>query len=250
MRLLLPALLLLSCGPRFTPASRGALESIVAAADRSEADKALDPGRKPVEFLAFTTVGEGMRVAELMAGTGYTTELLSRVVGPRGVVYGENPKVVLERFAEQGWAARLSKLSNVLRVDRELDDPLPPEARGTLDVVVSNAIYHDTTWLETDRLAMNRAVFRALKYGGRYVVCDSSAAEGRGIEDAKTLHRIEERVVREEATLAGFVLDGVGDFLRNPSDARDWNVSPGAAAERRGTGDRFCLRFLRPVVVY
>ena len=50
-----------------------------------------------------------MRVAELGAGGGYTTELLARVVGPTGHVYGQNSPFVLERFAEKPWSARLAK---------------------------------------------------------------------------------------------------------------------------------------------
>ena len=53
-------------------------------------------------------------------------------------------------------------------------------------------------------------------------------------------------MVRDEITAAGFVLDAEASFLRNPSDARDWNDSPSAAAERRGTSDRFVLRFVKP----
>ena len=44
-----------------------------------------------------------MRVAELGAGGGYTTELLARVVGPTGTVYGQNSPLILERFAEKPW---------------------------------------------------------------------------------------------------------------------------------------------------
>jgi predicted methyltransferase len=111
--------------------------ALVGAADRSDDDRALDPQRKPVEFLEFLQVRPGMRVAELIAGFGYTTELLARAVGEGGVVYAQNNRFVLERFAEAGWAARLATpaMKPVVRVDRELDDPLPLEARD-LDLVV------------------------------------------------------------------------------------------------------------------
>ncbi|MBX5481615.1 MAG: class I SAM-dependent methyltransferase [Myxococcaceae bacterium] len=223
------------------------LQALVAASDRTEADRALDPGRKPVEFLSFLEVAPGMKVAELFAGGGYTTELLARAVAPDGVVYGQNSRWVLERFAEKPWSERLSRpvMKNVVRVDRELDDPLPPEATG-LDLVVSNAIYHDTVWLNVDREKMNRAVFQALRSGGIYAVCDSSAKPGTGAQDAQTLHRIDEQLVRNEVTKAGFTLVAEGDFLRNPADARDWNAAPGAAGARRGTSDRFCLKFMKP----
>ncbi len=218
--------------------------SVAEAADRTDADRALDHGRKPAEFLSFLDVQPGMKVAELFAGGGYTTELLARAVGPTGVVYGQNSKWVLERFAEKPWSERLARPVNakVVRVDRELDDPLPEEARE-LDLVVSNAIYHDTVWLKVDRKKMNAAILAALKPGGRYVVCDSSAKTGTGIEAVESLHRIDEAVVRDEATAAGFTFAGEGAFLRNPRDTRDWSASPSAAGEKRGTSDRFCFAF-------
>jgi len=109
-----------------------------------------------------------------------------------------------------------------------------------------NVIYHDTIWLKTDRARMNKAIFEAIAPGGAFVVIDSSAADGAGEQAAYELHRIEESLVRGEVEAAGFRLAGQGDFLRNPADARDWNSSPRAAAERRGTSDRFVLRFVRP----
>jgi predicted methyltransferase len=222
-------------------------EAIVNAPDRTEEDRKLDPGRKPQELLEFLRIRPGMKVAELFAGGGYTSELLARAVGPTGVVYGHNTKMVLERFAEKPWSERLARPvnRNVVRVDRELEDPLPPEARP-LDLVVSNIIYHDAVWQQVDRTKMNAAVFAALKSGGRYVVCDSSAKPGSGLQAAQSLHRIDEAVVRSEVAAAGFKLVEEGNFLRNPADPRDWNSSPGAAGEKRGTSDRFCLAFEKP----
>jgi predicted methyltransferase len=244
------ALLLVAGWPHGDAASAAATpspEEMVKAADRTDADRKLDAGRKPAELLRFLAVRPGMRVAELFAGGGYTTELLARAVGPKGVVYGQNTKQVLERFAGKPWGERLARPvnANVVRVVREMDDPLPPEARP-LDLVVSNIVYHDSVWLNVDRAKMNGAVLAALRSGGRYVVCDSSAKKGTGVEAAKTLHRIDEALVRKEVAVAGFKLVEEGDFLRNPADPRDWNSSPGAAGEKRGTSDRFCLAFAKP----
>ncbi|MCM2334132.1 MAG: SAM-dependent methyltransferase [Anaeromyxobacteraceae bacterium] len=222
--------------------------ALVAAADRTEADRALDAGRHPAEFLAFLDLRPGMKVADLGAGGGYTTELLARAVSPGGVVYGQNNQGFL-RFVGEAWAARLARpvMQGVVRVDREFDAPLPPEASG-LDAVVMNVIYHDTIWLEVDRAAMNRAIFAALRPGGAFVIVDSSARPGSGAADVKTLHRVDEALVRAEVEAAGFRLVAEGPFLRNPDDARDWNAAPPAAAAsgKRGTSDRFVLRFVRP----
>ncbi|WP_224370664.1 class I SAM-dependent methyltransferase [Hyalangium versicolor] len=227
--------------------SAAAAQAIVDAPDRTEADRALDAGRHPAALLEFVGAGPGMKVAELMAGGGYTTELLARAVGPTGTVYGQNPKLVLEKFAEKPWSERLARPVNakVVRSDREFEEPLPPEVTD-LDAVVSNIIYHDTVWLNADRAKMNAAIFRALKPGGVYVVIDSSAKPGSGVSDAQTLHRIDEQTVKDEVLAAGFQLAGQSDVWRNPQDTRDWNSSPMAAGERRGTSDRFALKFVKP----
>ena len=155
--------------------------------------------------------------------------------------------MILDRFAEKPWSDRLSKpvMRNVVRVDRDFDRPLPPEARD-LDVVVIVLFYHDTVWMGVDRAKMNRAVFDALRPGGRYVVVDHSAPAGTGVEDVKTLHRIDEDVVRNEVQAAGFRLADHADFLRNADDPRDWNASPSASGAKRGTSDRFVLAFVKP----
>jgi predicted methyltransferase len=260
-RFVFPALLfgwLSACGGAAQPAAPAALvpaaatmpatfQSVVDAPDRSDDDKKLDAGRHPAEMLSFFKIGSGMKVAELGAGRGYTSELLARAVGPSGTVYGQNAKWILERFAEQPWSERLAKpvMKNVVRVDREFDDPLPPEAQN-LDAVFCVLFYHDLFWLNVDRDKMNRAVFRALKPGGVYAIIDHSARDGAGANDVKTLHRIEQKVVRAELEKAGFRFKAEGTFLRNPSDVRDWNDSPSAAGDKRGTSDRFVLAYEKP----
>ncbi len=224
----------------------GLAQAVVAAADRSDADRQLDAGRKPAELLAFLGVAPGMKVADLAAGGGYTAELLARAVGDTGTVYGQNNKFVLG-FAEKPWSERLSKpeMKRVVRIDSELDEPLPANVKD-LDLVTLVLFYHDTVWLETDRGRMNRNIFGALKPGGVFAIVDHSAKPGEGLSVVKSLHRIEESLVSAEVQRAGFVLDAQADFLREPSDARDWSASPKSAGERRGHSDRFVLRFKKP----
>jgi predicted methyltransferase len=230
--------------PNVIPA---AIQAAVDAPDRTAEDRALDAGRQPARLLAFYGIRPGMRVAELGAGGGYTTELLARVVGPQGRVYGHNSPFILERFAAAPWAARLAQpaMKGVVRLDRPFDDPFPPEVRN-LDAVLIVLLYHDTVWMKADRARMNRAVFDALAPGGVYGIVDHSAAPGSGIAVVESLHRIEESTVRSEVLAAGFQLAAPADFLRNPDDARDWSASPRTAGERRGTSDRFVLKFVKP----
>lgn len=221
--------------------------AIIDAPDRSADDRALDAGRHPAELLAFIGARPGQRVAEIGAGFGYTTELLARAVAPTGIVYGQNNRFIRERFAEKPWTERLTKpvMKPVVRVDREFDEPLPADAVD-LDAVVNVLLYHDTVWMKTDRARMNRAIYSALRPGGVYVIVDHSGRAGTGVTEVETLHRIEEKVVRQEIESVGFRLVAAADFLRNPADTRDWNASPRTAGERRGTSDRFVLKFAKP----
>ncbi len=129
--------------------SKSPIEAAVAAPDRSADDRALDAGRHPAEMLAFFGIAPGMKVAELGSGKGYTTELLARVVGENGKVFGVNNKTFLG-FVGDDWAKRLATpaMKNVVRVDREIDDPLPPEATN-LDAVIVVLVYHDFVWMRS-----------------------------------------------------------------------------------------------------
>ncbi|HEX4513070.1 MAG TPA: SAM-dependent methyltransferase, partial [Polyangiaceae bacterium] len=224
-----------------------AIAAIVAAPDRSAEDKAMDAGRRPGETLAFFGVAPGMKVAEIAAGRGYTSELLARAVGESGKVWAVNNKTFLG-FVGEEWAKRLATppMKNVVRVDRELDDPLPPEAKD-LDVVLDVLNYHDTVWMKVDRDKMNGAIFAALKPGGVYGIIDHSGRAGAGTNEVQTNHRIEESTLIADVLKSGFKLQSEADILRNPSDTRDWNPSPRVAGARRGTSDRFMLKFVKPM---
>ena len=223
------------------------IKKVIAAEDRDVADRMLDAGRKPGEVFGFFGVKSGMKIGELFAGGGYSTEIMARIVGDSGKIWAQNSTEILEKFARKPWSARAAKpvMKNVVAVEKPIDDPFPPEAKD-LDMVITILNYHDAVWQKSDRPKMNKLVFDALKKGGVYAIVDHSAAKGSGIRDVETLHRIDEDVVKQEALAAGFKLETSSDVLRNPSDARDWNSSPKAAAEKRGTSDRFVLRFVKP----
>src|SRR5258708_40166599 len=63
--------------------------AIIAAPDRSENDRTTDKRRDPVKLLAFTGVRTGMKVLDMGAGGGYSTEMMASAVGTSGVVYGQ-----------------------------------------------------------------------------------------------------------------------------------------------------------------
>jgi predicted methyltransferase len=216
--------------------------NVVVSGDRSDADRVLDQRRDPQKLLEFYGVRPGMRVLDISAGRGYNSELLARVVGPRGRVYAHASPSLMFPASKAALEERLKLpvMANVVYVVREFEDPVPPEARN-LDLVTFNFNYHDTAWLGTDRARMNRAVFQALKPGGVYIVADHSAKPGAGVSVAKSLHRIEESVVRDEVQAAGFRLVASADFLRNPDDPRDVTVFKNPVRN-----DEFVLKFVKP----
>jgi predicted methyltransferase len=217
--------------------------TLLRAEDRTEDDRKNDESRKPLDLLRFLQVKPGMKVADLGAGGGYLTELLARAVGPTGKVYAQNSKAVVEKFYAKEWPARLARPvnKNVVDVGRELDDPLPPEAKD-LDLVAMGFIYHDAVWLGVDRAKMNQKIFEALKPGGLYVIMDHAGRDGTGSGETKTLHRIEEKAVIDEVKKAGFEVARSGDFLRNKEDPRDASIF----GPLRGKTDRFIIAFVKP----
>jgi predicted methyltransferase len=235
--------------PPYTPAADvpASIKDAIAATDRSDDDRRLDAGRKPGEVLAYYKIAPGQKIGELFAGLGYTTELMARTVGDGGTIFAQNTKEIMDKFARKPWTERAEKpvMKHVVGVERPIDDPFPTEAKKH-DAVITILNYHDTVNMKADRAKMNKAVFGALKHHGVYGIVDSSAADGSGWRDTDTLHRIDEAVVKKEVLAAGFKLDGESDVLRNKDDKRDWNSSPRAAGERRGTSDRFVLRFVKP----
>jgi predicted methyltransferase len=256
------------------------IAEIVASADRSAADRTNDLRRKPEQMLAFIGLRDGMVALDVSAGGGYTTELLARSIGPGGQVFGQSqprdpsrpapvpaapegashpgpaasspaplpaaapPRTSVMALAERDQRLRAANVpaASITAVARRFDDPVPAElANEKLDLVTLMFNYHDLGFMGVDRAAMNRALFKALKHGGLYVVADHAGRAGTGISESGTLHRIEEAFLRAEVEAAGFRLAAEGTFLRNPADPRDRNT-PFPAQPK----DEFVLKFIKP----
>jgi predicted methyltransferase len=218
-------------------------EAIVAAPDRSDADRQTDLRRQPAKLLAFTGARPGMKVLDMGAGAGYSTELLARAVGAGGSdVYAQESAAVMERVKDKfDIRAQNPAMKNVVHVIRNYDDPIPPEASG-LDLITFFFAYHDVTYMPADRAEMNRKMFASLKPGGFLVIADHSARAGDGTSVSKTLHRIEESTLRKEIEAAGFKLAAEADFLRHPEDPRD-----AAVFRPQVPVDEFVLKYQKPL---
>jgi predicted methyltransferase len=216
--------------------------AIIAAPDRADADRKTDERRDPLKFLVFSDARPGMKVLDMGAGGGYSSELMARAVAPGGTVYAQNPADLGER-AKTRFDARLQTPGgkNIIAVARPFDDPVPADVHD-LDLITFLFFYHDTTYMNVDRAAMDRKLFAALKPGGILIIADHSARPGDGTSVGKTFHRIEEAALRREVEDAGFKLIGTGDFWRHPEDPRDFSIQPVSGKPI----DEFVLKFQKP----
>jgi len=198
--------------------------AIIAAPDRTDADRKNDARREAVKLLAFTGVLPGWTVIDMAAGAGYSTELMARGAAPGGIVYAQNPPDMRPN-AKADMAERMKHpaMKDVVPDIRAFDDPVPPGV-GNLDLITFFFGYHDTTYIPVDRAKMNRAMFDALKPGGYLVVADYAALPGAPITTGKTFHRLDEDIEKREIEAAGFKLVDEGMFLRNPNDPHDMPI--------------------------
>jgi predicted methyltransferase len=210
-------------------------DPVLASPRRPDADRKADVRRQPADLLRLAMVRPGMSVLDIWAGGGYTTQVMSAAVGDRGKVWAHTPT---PRPALEARAAAPG--SNIEILLRPSDDPFPANA-PRVDLVTLVLSYHDIVNTPTDRLKMNRAMFAALKPGGRLVVMDHSAREGAGLSGTSTFHRIEESTLRGEVEAAGFVFEADSQAWRNPTDTRDMHYNKATPFS-----DKFALRFVRP----
>ena len=221
----------------------------VSLADRPADAVALDAARKPVEVLAASGVKPGDNVIDVMAGGGYYTELLSRVVGPKGHVTAIEPPAFLDDpKALSAWDELTKHDTNVT-----LQKALPADAQfpAGMNVAFFHLTYHDLYWQSEkyhfprmDPAAFNARLFQAMKKGGTVIVIDHVGVAGMDARDqADKTHRIDPAVVRADFEKAGFRFAGASPVLQTAGDDPTKLVFDPAV---RGKTDRFFYRFTKP----
>lgn len=190
-------------------------------------ETARDQGSRPQEVMDFVGIDSGDRVADLIAGDGYYTYLLSERVGPTGRVYAQGHSPGLEARLARG---DLAQAENVVLIDS-----LSMLPTATLDAVLLIRAYH----LFEDPATLFAELDRTLVPGGTVGVVELRLGKQHG-HDMET-HRMGDQTVIDEFREAGFEFVETSTALRNPEDDHTdfWQG-------RRHLADRMLLKFAKP----
>jgi predicted methyltransferase len=222
------------------------IANAVANQDRPDEDRQRDANRKPAEVLTFVGIKNGEKIADFIPGKGYFSRILSSAVGPQGHVYAFVPAefaTFIKQPLPPNGSMPYPQFKNVSVIAAPVNDFAAPEPLDLVWISLNYHDLHDPFFAPADLAKINKAVFAALKPGGRYVIIDHAAAAGSGLRDTNTLHRIDEASVKSELAAVGFRLDGESYLLHNAGDPRTANVKDPAI---RGKTDQFILIFTKP----
>ncbi len=157
----------------------------------------------PQDAIRALKIPKGATVADIGAGTGYITLLLSAEVGPNGRVYANDLQPQMIEILRRRLADK--KVSNVTPILGEVDDPKLPAASLDLELMVD--VYHELSRPQV----MLRRLREALKPGGRLVLLEYRK-EDPAIP-IRPEHKMSVREAKMEVEAEGFTLSKVDESL-------------------------------------
>ena len=156
-----------------------------------------DTWQKPGEIIKLLNIKEGSLVADVGCHEGYLTVKLSKVVGGGKVYAVDVEQRKLDRLKEN---LEEQKMTNVILVKGDYDNPKLP--LNIFDAVVILDTYHEMD--DHDEILLH--VKKALKPGGRLVICEPIGEERRNLsrEEQESKHEVAMKYVVEDLAKAGF----------------------------------------------
>ena len=141
-------------------------------------------------------VQQGMMIADIGAGSGYHSSLLSKMVG-NGKVYAVD--VELEMIAFLKDRIKAEKTKNVVPVlSTEQTVGLPA---NSIDLLLLVDVYHEFSY----PYEMGLAMLEALKPGGKLVLVEFRTEDA--MVPIKTIHKMSEKQAVREFKAAGFIFE-------------------------------------------
>jgi predicted methyltransferase len=240
-----------------------ALEKAVAGPQRSEANRARDAYRHPVETLSFIAVKPTDTVVELWPGGGWYTEILAPYLAEKGKLIAAAPAGKGAEGMAKRFDANPALFGKVERANFPTVLGGTGVAPGTADVVLTFRNVHNWKmgYMHPQKTDYSEAAFREifamLKPGGVLGIEDHRLPESAGAEGDSGYIKVS--TVRNMAEKAGFKFDGASEVNANPKDTADWEqgvwtLPPTLALDDKdrakylaiGESDRMTLRFVKP----
>ncbi len=249
MKYLLIALLMLSANYAFADDFDVVKDKLKTAMDsdiRTDAEKARDRNRRPVETLEFFGLRDDMTIIELLPGGGWYSKLLVPAVKDKGKFYAA--------YGTAGLAGSLYTQPGFedVTVLAESSKMYSPEGGGGMllenaglgvtdaDMVLTFRNYHNFS--VEGRAAMDKAVFDALKPGGIYAVVDHTRRHMEP-DSAENGRRVDPVMAIKEIQAAGFKLVDYSTLNYRADDELRYEVGRKTVT---GNTDRFTLKFVKP----
>ena len=233
-----------------------ALKAIIAGTHRSDAEKARDQYRHPVETLTWFGVKDNMIVVEIWPGGGWYTTILALFLQERGTYYAANFENV--QPLKDKLATNPELYSKVILT--ELIPPAKTEIApaGSADMVLTFRNVHN--WMGRGYAEeVFKAMHRALKPGGVLGVVEHRGNLAVPQDPKAASGYVNEDYVIKLAEGAGFQLVGRSEINANPKDTKDypqgvWTLPPVLRLKEMdrekylaiGESDRMTLKFIKP----
>ena len=219
------------------------VSAALAADIRTQAEIARDANRKPLETLKFFGLTDDMHVLELVPGGGWYTKVLAPVLAENGrlavSVGTQGAAAIIE---EQGWNVEIIETGNFSAVEgsqlfqiTDLDF-----GTGVFDMALTFRNLHNFN--EIGRNAINEAVFRALKPGGRYGVVDHTRRHMQA-DNYENWRRMDPVLAIKEIQAVGFDFLDYSSLHYRRDDELVYEVGRKTVT---GNTDRFTLLFQKP----
>jgi predicted methyltransferase len=231
-----------------------ALRAAIAGTQRSEANKARDKYRHPLETLTFFGIKPEMTVLEIAPGAGWYTEILAPFLKDHGKLYEAVGKGAGAKAFEEKLKADPAVYGQVIVLQPSAQIADVPA--GSADMVLTFRNVHD--WIPRGTAAdYFKAFYRALKPGGILGVTDHRADPSQPQDPNAKNGYVRQDYMIKLAEDAGFKLVSTSEINANPKDPRNepvWNLPPTLRQGEKdrakflaiGESDRMTLKFVKP----
>jgi predicted methyltransferase len=245
-------------------ATEAELKKALAGSHRSDANKARDQYRHPLETLKFFGLNKDMKVMEIWPAAGWYTEVLAPVLKDNYIAAhfdparseGAKKQVDAYKASLEANAAIYGKPQVVVLMPQT--NQMTPVPAGSVDMVLTFRNIHN--WMASDQQdAMFKVFYDSLKPGGYLGVVEHRANTDKPQDPKAVSGYVREDYAQSLAEKAGFKLVAKSDVNNNPKDTKDyakgvWTLPPNyregevdkAKYTAIGESDRFTHLYQKP----